>query len=190
MKKLLDEIRNCVLCQTYLPYAPKLVLSMSKSSKIVIIGQAPGQKVHDSSIPWQDASGKELRRWLGVTDERFYDNQLFGLMPMGFCFPGTGKSGDLSPRKECAPTWHEKLLAQVEAPQLFLLIGQYAQNYYLKENAMKNLTETVKNYEKYLPDYLPLPHPSPRNRFWLQKNEWFEAEVIPLLRSKVAIILK
>jgi uracil-DNA glycosylase len=151
----------------------------------MIIGQAPGQKVQDSGIPWDDRSGAELRRWLGVTGCEFYDENLFALMPMGFCYPGKSQSADLPPRKECAPLWHQLLLALMPDIELTILIGQYAQSYYLPENKTANLTETVRNFKAYLPQYLPVVHPSPRNTIWQKKNPWFELEVVPQLREIV-----
>ncbi|WP_242203200.1 uracil-DNA glycosylase family protein [Aestuariivivens insulae] len=188
MDALLEEIRQCTICKDHLPLGPRPVMSAHPESKIVIIGQAPGTKVHASGVPWDDPSGKQLRKWLGVTDEDFYDATKFAIIPMGFCYPGRGTSGDLPPRPECAPQWHEPLLENLKQVELVLLIGTYAQNYYLKSEAKKTLTETVKNYKEYLPKYLPLPHPSPRNRFWLSKNPWFETEVLPELRRLVANI--
>ncbi|MFK7782959.1 uracil-DNA glycosylase family protein, partial [Psychroserpens sp.] len=158
-------------------------------SKIVIIGQAPGTKVHQSGIPWDDASGRQLRKWLDVSDEDFYDDTKFAIIPMGFCYPGKGKSGDLPPRTECAPQWHQQLFDEMKDVKLVILIGMYAQKYYLKENAKLTLTETVANYKDYLPKYFVLPHPSPRNRFWLSKNPWFDKEILPMLKSKVSSIL-
>lgn len=183
MITLLTEIRNCIVCKDFLLHAPKPIIQASSASQIVIIGQAPGQKVQKSGIPWDDASGNNLREWLGVNEQTFYDEKVFALIPMGFCFPGTSKSGDLPPRSECAPLWHERVLKSIPDVKLTLLIGQYAQNYYLKNNSKKTLTETVKNYTEYLPDYLPLPHPSPRNNIWQKKNEWFKESVIPTLKD-------
>ncbi|MFW2478243.1 MAG: uracil-DNA glycosylase family protein [Sediminibacterium sp.] len=185
MNKLLTEIRACTVCKNQLPNKPRPIVQASVHSKIVIIGQAPGQKVQDSGIPWDDASGNELRRWLGVTKEEFYNSKLFALVPMGFCFPGKGTSGDLPPRPECAPLWHHQLLSQMKEVKLIILIGQYAQKYYLGEKLKPTLTDTVKNFEEYLPAYLPLVHPSPRNRIWQKKNPWFESEVVPLLGTVV-----
>jgi len=169
-----------------LPLGPRPIVAAHPESKIAIIGQAPGTKVHKTGIPWDDPSGRQLRKWLGVTDEQFYDEQLFALIPMGFCYPGKGKSGDLPPRSECAPLWHESLVKQMPSLKLIILIGQYAQNYYLGNTMKRNLTETVKHYQEYLPDYFVLPHPSPRNRFWLSKNPWFEEEVLSDLREKIS----
>lgn len=187
--KLLNEIRSCVVCKNYLPNPPKPVLQASTKSKIVIISQAPGQKVQNSGIPWDDLSGNELRRWLGVNKEQFYNDQLFGLIPMGFCYPGKGLSGDLPPRSECAPLWHEQLLNNMPEIKLIILIGQYAQNYYLKDLKKTVLTETVKSFNDYLPTYLPLVHPSPRNKIWQKRNPWFELTIVPLLRQIIDEII-
>ena len=185
MQNLLKEARTCTICSEHLPYFPKPIISVSEKSKILIIGQAPGQKVQDTGIPWNDLSGKELRRWLGVDSEMFYNTDIFGIMPMGFCFPGTGKNGDMPPRPECAPTWHHLLLAQMPHIKLTILIGQYAQKYYLKEKFNASLTENVRNYKTFLPDFLPLVHPSPRNKIWHKINPWFETEIIPELQNIV-----
>lgn len=190
MDKLLKEIRACTVCKKFLPNAPRPIVQAGKNSKIIIIGQAPGQKVQDSGIPWDDLSGNELRRWLGVTKEQFYDEKIFALVPMGFCYAGKGKSGDLPPRPECAPLWHEPLLQHMKEPKLIILIGQYAQNYYLGEKLKPTLTETVKNFKKYLPEYLPLVHPSPRNKIWQKKNPWFEKNVVPQLQKIVKRSIK
>lgn len=189
MEKLLQEIRLCTICQDFLPNLPKPIIRASEQSKILIIGQAPGQKVQNSGIPWDDLSGKELRRWLGVSPEQFYDTNTFAIMPMGMCFPGVGKSGDLPPRKECAPAWHAKILEKMPKIQLILLIGKYAQDYYLKQNTLKNLTETVRNYHLFHPHFIPLPHPSPRNKIWMKKNDWFEVDIVPFLQSTVYQII-
>ncbi len=178
-----------MVCADHLDLGPRPVVSGHIHSKIVVIGQAPGTKVHASGIPWDDASGKQLRKWLGVSDEAFYDAQKFAIVPMGFCYPGKGKSGDLPPRPECAPLWHEALLTKMPNVELIILIGMYAQNYYLKKKAKKNLTETVRNYKEYLPNYFVLPHPSPRNRFWLTKNPWFEEEVLHNFQEIINTIL-
>lgn len=190
METLLHHIKDCTICEAHLPLGARPVVTAHKASKIVIIGQAPGIKVHRSGIPWDDASGKQLRKWLDVTNETFYDTKNFAIIPMGFCYPGKGKSGDLPPRPECAPQWHKKLLEQMPNVELVLLIGLYAQKYYLKKEAKRTLTETVANFNDYLPNYLPLPHPSPRNRFWLSKNPWFETDVLPILKEKVAESIK
>lgn len=189
MDTILSEIRKCTVCKEFLPNAPRPIIQASSVSKIVIIGQAPGQKVQDSGIPWDDASGNNLREWLGVDKQTFYNDKIFALVPIGFCFPGSGKSGDLPPRPECAPLWHQQVLKSMTAVKLTLLIGQYAQNYYLKNTAKTTLTETVKNYKEYLPAYIPLPHPSPRNNIWQKKNEWFKKSLLHVLQEKVASLL-
>jgi uracil-DNA glycosylase len=186
MKKLLLEIRGCTVCKKFLPNIPRPILQAAIDSKIIIIGQAPGQKVQNSGIPWDDQSGNELRRWLGVTKEQFYDEKIFALIPMGFCYPGKGSSGDLPPRPECAPLWHNLLLTKMKTIKLIVLIGQYSQKYYLGQKLKPTLTETVKNFREYLPVFLPLVHPSPRNKIWQKKNEWFEVDVIPELQKIIA----
>lgn len=188
MKKLLEEIRACVLCEAQLPLGPRPVLAAAKSSKIAIVGQAPGTKVHQSGIPWDDASGRKLRAWMGVEDAVFYDATNIAIVPMGFCYPGKGATGDLPPRKECAPQWHDALFHSMPQIELVLLIGAYAQKYYLKPSK-RNLTENVKCFESFGPKYFPLPHPSPRNRHWFQKNPWFEQKVIPSLQYRLQEIL-
>lgn len=190
MKDLLFEIRNCTTCSGLLPNAPRPVIRANNISKIVVIGQAPGRKVQQSGIPWDDASGANLRDWLGVDNDTFYNEDLFALMPMGFCYPGTGKSGDLPPRKECAPLWHSRLLHAMPEAKLILLIGQYAQKYYLKKTDKKNLTQRVKDFHQYMPSYFPLPHPSPRNNLWQKKNPWFKSDLLPILKAEVGLILE
>ncbi len=187
--KLLTDIETCEICKGKFPHNPRPVVSVSEHSKILVIGQAPGTKVHASGIPWDDASGRNLRKWLGVTDEQFYDTNLFGIVPMGFCYPGKGKSGDLPPRPECAPEWHEKILTKLKNVKLTLLIGLYAQAYYLGDARKKTLTETVANFEAYFPDYLPLVHPSPRNGIWMRKNPWFEEKIVPRLQETIKSVL-
>jgi len=190
MNKLLKQIRNCTECKLHLKDGVNPVIAASPNSRILIIGQAPGRIVHTTGIPWNDKSGDNLRNWLGVDKEIFYDPDKIALMPMGFCYPGKGKSGDLPPRPECAPLWHNKLLAFMPDTELILLIGQFAQNYYLKNNVKDTLTETVHSYKDYLPKYFPLPHPSPRNNIWQAKNKWFEKEVLPALKKQVQKALK
>jgi len=186
MKKLLKEISACTICISYLPLGVNPVLAAHKKSRVVIIGQAPGKKVHESSIPWDDPSGDRLRSWLNVSKNQFYNPETFALVPMGFCYPGKGKSGDLPPRPECAPAWHDQLLTRMPNASLILLIGVYAQHYYLGSEAKSSLTDTVKNFNQYLPKYLVLPHPSPRNNIWIKKNPWFTSELLPVLKSQVA----
>ena len=183
--KLLNEIRQCTICAAHLPKGPKPILQAGAASRILIIGQAPGQKAHDSGIPWNDPSGDRLRLWLGVDKDAFYDPDIFALMPMGFCYPGKLNGGDAPPRPECAPRWHKLLLDKMKNVQLTLLIGQYAQRHYLKENIKANLTNTVMAYHEYLPQFLPMPHPSPRNQAWFKTNPWFEKDVLKILQTKV-----
>lgn len=190
MQNLLLNIKECTICKAHLPLGPRPIVTAHLDSRIIIVGQAPGTKVHASGIPWDDASGKQLRKWLGVTEEQFYDEKNFAIVPMGFCYPGRGKGGDLPPRSECAPQWHGQLLEFMPHVEMVLLIGMYAQRYYLKKEAKKTLTETVDNYKQYLPKYFPLPHPSPRNRFWLTRNPWFEKEILPELQHFIKITLK
>jgi uracil-DNA glycosylase len=190
MEALLHEIRACQICRGLLPHPPNPVLQAARTSRILIIGQAPGKKVNESGIPWDDLSGESLRKWMGVDQAQFYDPELFALMPMGFCYPGKGASGDLPPRPECAPAWHQKLLDWMPDIRLTLLIGQYAQKYYLKEKSNLNLTETVRNWEKHASENtFPLPHPSPLNFRWMAKNKWFESELLPVLKSRVQLFL-
>lgn len=186
MKDLLHNIRQCNICSEHLQFGPRPVVSAHPDSKIVIIGQAPGTKVHNSGIPWDDASGRQLRKWLNVSDEDFYDEKKFAIIPMGFCYPGKGKTGDLPPRPECAPEWHDLLFKLMPNLELVILIGMYAQKYYLQKETKKTLTETVVSYKDYLPKYFVLPHPSPRNRFWMTKNPWFDVEVLPKLQEKIS----
>ena len=187
--ELLVAIRQCRVCEPFLEMGVNPVVRASETAELLIVGQAPGRVVHQTSIPWNDKSGDNLRNWLDMDKNVFYDTSKIAIVPMGFCYPGTGKSGDLAPRPECAPLWHSSLLTRMPKLKLILLIGQYAQKYYLKEQAKPTLTETVKNFEAYLPNYFVLPHPSPRNNIWQAKNEWFSQEVIPVLRETVQDIL-
>ena len=189
MKQLLNCIKNCTECSVFLEHGPRPIVAASTTSKIIIIGQAPGTAVHKSGIPWDDKSGENLRKWMGISSEDFYNADKVAIIPMGFCYPGKGKSGDLPPRKECAPLWHQQLLAKIDDDALVLLIGKYAQDYYLKKSAKKTLTETVFNFGDYLPKYFVLPHPSPRNNIWQAKNKWFVTDVLPTLKHRIAEVL-
>ena len=187
---LLQNIKSCKICEAHLPNGVNPVLTANKKSKIIIIGQAPGMKVHLSGKPWADQSGKRLMEWLDVDEATFYDTSKFAIVPMGFCYPGKNpKGGDLPPRKECAPEWHPPLFQQLKHVKLKLLIGTYAQKYYLGKNMKKNLTKTVRTFENYLPEYFPLVHPSPLNFRWRRNNPWFEKDVIPILQKKVKSII-
>lgn len=189
MDQLIQQIRTCKACEQHLKDGVNPIITASLKSKLIIVGQAPGRIVHNTGIPWNDKSGDNLRNWLGVDKPIFYDNSRIALMPMGFCYPGTAKTGDLPPRPECAPLWHGKLMTLMSHAKLVLLIGKYAQNYYLGDNVKSNLTETVRHYNTYLPKYFPLPHPSPRNNIWQAKNEWFKKLVLPELKKQVQDVL-
>ena len=187
---LLADVRACTLCADHLPLGPRPVLRMSATARILIAGQAPGTRVHETGIPWNDPSGDRLRQWLDLGRETFYDEARIAIIPMGLCYPGRDpRGGDLPPRPECAPHWHERLLAHLPERRLTLLAGQYAQRWYLGSRARKTLTETVKAWRDYAPDFIPLPHPSWRNTHWLKKNPWFEAELVPALRERVRALL-
>ena len=188
LSDLLSEVRACRICETHLPLGPRPVVQLDQHARILIVGQAPGRKVHDSGVPFNDPSGNRLRDWLGVTRDVFYDPKQFALVPMGFCFPGSGRSGDLPPRPECAPAWREQLLGHLARVELTLVLGQYAQAYHFGKSK-QSLTELVKSWRTYWPHMVPLPHPSPRNNLWLRRNPWFEVEVLPSLRKRVAELL-
>ncbi|MCG8319636.1 MAG: uracil-DNA glycosylase family protein [Cytophagales bacterium] len=189
MEKFKAAIKDCEICADHLPLGANPVFQFGEGARVVIIGQAPGRKVHQSGIPWDDASGNRLREWLDISTSTFYDPDKLALVPMGFCYPGKGKSGDLPPRPECAPKWHDRILARLENVGLRILIGQYAQQYYLHGRVKRTLTETVKAYGEYLPSEIPLPHPSPRNNIWLRKNPWFEKELLPVLQGRIALLM-
>ena len=190
MENLIQDILTCTICASQLSHAPNPVLTGSSKSKIIIVGQTPGSVVNKSGIPWDDKSGINLRNWLTIDSETFYDPKLIALVPMGFCYPGKGKFGDLPPRPECAPQWHQALFRQMKQVQLVLLIGKYAQDYYLQDRAKPTLTETVRSFEEYLPKYFVLPHPSPRNNIWQARNKWFKETVVPSLQAKVRDIIE
>jgi uracil-DNA glycosylase family 4 len=189
LKTLLSEISKCKVCEPHLLLGARPVFTAHLNSRIVIIGQAPGTAVHKSGIPWDDKSGDNLRKWMGIDKTAFYNTENIAIIPMGFCYPGKGKTGDLPPRKECAPLWHQQLFNQLKNVELILLIGKYAQDYYLKDQTKTTLTETVKHFKDYLPNYFVLPHPSPRNNIWQAKNEWFKKEVLPELNQLIKEIL-
>ena len=187
---LLKKVRGCTICEPLLPLGANPVLRASATSRLLIVGQAPGTKVHASGVPWADASGNRLRDWLGMDSTTFYDERVVAIVPMGFCYPGRGNGGDLPPRPECAPTWHPKLLPLLKKVELILLIGGYSQAAFLGAARRATLTQTVRDAPAYLPRYLPLPHPSPRNQMWLRRNPWFDADIVPLLRAQVANALR
>jgi len=188
LNQLISQVQSCTLCEASLSLGPRPVIQLSNESKILIAGQAPGLKVHQSGIPFNDASGDRLREWLGVDKTDFYDDKKFAILPMGFCYPGKGKSGDLPPRAECAIAWRAQLLAELKNIELTIVIGQYAHAYHLP-NASKKLTENVKSWQTFWPEFIPLPHPSPRNNIWLKRNSWFEDELLPPLKKRVNKIL-
>jgi len=189
-KRLLAEVRACRICEAHLPNPPRPVLHASPSASLLIVGQAPGRRVHESGIPWNDPSGDLLREWLRLEREAFYDERRVAIIPAGLCYPGTGESGDLPPRPECAPHWHPRLLAHLPAIRLTLLVGSYAQAYYLGARRKKTLALTVRARNEYLPEFFPLPHPSPRNRQWMKRNAWFERDVLPQLRRRIKASLR
>lgn len=189
LSSLLRDARACTVCTAHLPLGPRPVLAAHAKARILVIGQAPGSRVHESGVPWDDPSGDRLRDWLGVDRSTFYDEQQIALVPMGFCYPGKGRSGDLPPRPECAPLWHAPLLAHMPAVTLVVILSQYALDAYLGDTQKATLTDTVRAFRDYGPRHLPLPHPSPRNNIWLAKNPWFLRDVIPELRRRVAAAL-
>jgi uracil-DNA glycosylase len=187
--ELLARVRACTLCAAHLPHPPRPILRASPTARLLIVGQAPGRRVHETGIPWNDPSGDLLRHWLGMSRDSFYDESRIAIVPTGLCYPGTVKGSDLPPRPECAPLWHPPLRAAMPRIGLTLLIGAYAQAYYLGRRRGRTLADTVQAWRDFAPDYLPLPHPSPRNRGWLKRHPWFEAEVLPALREQVGTLL-
>ncbi len=189
MQSLLAEIRACTHCAPVLPLGPNPIIAASGRTRVLLVSQAPGRLAHLSSVPFDDPSGRLLREWLDVDEPTFYDPDNFAIVPMGFCYPGKGKGGDQPPRPECAEIWRARLDAALPDDAVKLLIGQYAQKYYLGKSRRRNLTETVRNFRDYLPDFFPLPHPSPRNGIWQRKNPWFTEEVVPALREVVGPLI-
>ena len=187
--QLIEQVSKCVICEPHLPLGARPVIQFNPNARILIAGQAPGIKVHETGVPFNDASGNRLREWLGLTRDEFYDANNIAILPMGFCYSGRGKSGDLPPRKECAPAWREQLLAALPNIELTIVLGKYAQAYHLPETKKMPLTELVKSWREYWPNYLVLPHPSPRNNIWLKKNPWFEQDVLPELGKRISTIL-
>ncbi|HEX9808703.1 MAG TPA: uracil-DNA glycosylase family protein [Alphaproteobacteria bacterium] len=182
---LLAEVRACRVCEAHLPLGPRPVLRASETARVMIVGQAPGTRVHETGIPFNDPSGDKLREWLGFGRDVFYDEARIAIVPAGFCYPGRKGSGDAPPRPECAPLWHPRLRAAMPGIALTVLVGAYAQAYYLGDRRGKTLAATVRDYRAYLPAFFPTPHPSPRNKLWLKLNPWFESEVVPELRRRV-----
>ncbi len=186
--RLLREVQTCRLCEPHLPHGARPILQFDPRARILIAGQAPGRKAHESGVPFSDASGKRLRGWLGVSEAQFYDASRFAILPMGFCFPGSGAGGDLPPREECAAQWRKRLLAQLPNLQLTLVIGQYAAAWHLPAAAGRSMSELAAEWRASWPAVLPMPHPSPRNQRWLRLNPWFETEVLPMLRERLRAI--
>jgi uracil-DNA glycosylase len=185
---LLKQVRACRICEDSLEDGVRPVVQVGAKARILIAGQAPGRRVHESGVPFDDPSGHRLREWMGVSKETFYDPSKVAILPMGFCYPGTGKSGDLPPRPECAEEWRDRLLERLPSVQLTLVIGQYAARWHLIAGA-KRITDLVRDWAQFAPAHMPLPHPSPRNNIWLKKNQWFSTEVLPHLRQRVALAL-
>ncbi|MBM3532691.1 MAG: uracil-DNA glycosylase family protein [Alphaproteobacteria bacterium] len=190
LDRLLADVRACRLCAVHLPLGPRPVLQAGAGAVVMIVGQAPGTRVHATGIPFNDPSGDRLRTWLGLDREVFYDRERIALVPAGFCYPGKGSGGDLPPRRECAPAWQAKVRAEMPRIALTLLVGQYAQSHYLGRRRKPTLTETARAYRDYLPGFWPIPHPSPRNIRWLKRNPWFEGEVVPALRAQMQSLLR
>jgi uracil-DNA glycosylase len=186
---LLRAVRDCRMCEAHLPLGPRPLLSASETSRILIVGQAPGVRAHMRGVPWDDPSGERLRAWMGVDRETFYDASRIAIVPMGFCYPGRGNGGDLPPRPECAAHWLDPLLAKLPGIELTLLVGRYAQRHFLGTARKGSLAETTKAWREYGAQYLPLPHPSPRNQPWLKRHPWFERESLPALRARVGALL-
>ena len=190
LDNLLAEVRACTSCADVLPLGPRPTLRAKRSAKLLIVGQAPGTKVHETGIPWNDPSGNRLRDWLAIERDQFYDETNVAIMPMGFCYPGRlPKGGDAPPRPECAPLWHARLRALLPNIELTLLVGSYAQAYYLGDKRGKTMTETVANWRAFLPALLPTPHPSWRTTAWQKKNPWFDDDLLPNLRRRVHVLL-
>ncbi len=187
-ESLLRNVEECTICKKHLPLGPRPVLQIHPEARILIAGQAPGRKVHESGIPFDDASGNRLREWMNIPKEVFYDPRKIAILPMGFCYPGTGTSGDLPPRPECEVAWRQQLLQQLVNLEVTLVLGKYAQAYSFGK-VSASLTELVKSWRDYWPHMVPLPHPSPRNNLWIRKNPWFEAELLPSLNKRISAIL-
>ena len=186
---LLASVRACRVCHAHLPLGPRPVLRVSETARILVVGQAPGARVHATGIPWNDPSGDRLRAWMGMSKDVFHDEARIAIVPMGFCYPGRGNGGDLPPRRECAALWLDQVLARMPRIALTLLVGRYAQRHFLSDRCKPTLTETVRGWRQYAPGYIPLPHPSPRNQPWFKRHAWFEAELVPMLRSRIAALL-
>jgi uracil-DNA glycosylase len=189
LDSLLKAVRGCRACEAHLPLGPRPVLRAGKTARILVVGQAPGVRVHTTGIPWGDPSGERLRAWMGVNTDVFYDESRIAIIPMGYCYPGRGNDGDMPPRRECASLWLDHLLAKLPQIELTLLIGQYAQRHFLASRRKPSLAETAKAWREYAPQYIPLPHPSPRNQPWFKRHAWFEEQLVPMLQSRIKTLL-
>ena len=189
LESLLSAVRACRVCEAHLPLGPRPVLQAAATARILIVGQAPGARVHRTGVPWDDPSGQRLRDWMGVSADVFYDDSRVAIIPMGYCYPGRGNGGDLPPRPECAQLWLQPLLAKLPLIELTLLVGQHAQRHFLGKRRKESLAETMKAWAEYAPPYIPLPHPSPRNTPWLQRNPEFEQHLLPELRKRIQSLL-
>lgn len=189
LAQLLSTVRQCRACEPHLPLTPRPILQAGEGARILIVGQAPGLRAHLSGTPWDDASGERLRSWMGIDAASFYDASRIAIVPMGYCYPGRGRGGDLPPRRECAALWLDHLLARLPHIELTLLVGLHAQRHFLRARRKQSLTETVRAWRDYAPAYLPLPHPSARNTPWFQRNPWFEHELLPVLQERVKSLL-
>jgi uracil-DNA glycosylase len=187
---LLGAVRGCRACEAHLPLGPRPVLQANETARVLIVGQAPGLRVHTTGIPWDDLSGDRLRAWLGVDKNVFYDKSRIAIIPMGFCYPGRGNGGDRPPRRECATLWLEQLLVRLPHIELILLIGQYAQRHFLGSRRKRSLTATVRAWQVYAPRHIPLPHPSPRNQPWFAQHPWFARQLVPMLRTRISELVE
>ena len=190
LDELLAAVRGCRACEGHLPLGPRPILQAHVASRILIVGQAPGLRAHTTGIPWDDASGARLRDWMGVDNDTFYDASRIAIIPIGYCYPGRGNGGDMAPRGECAQLWLDRLLAHLRGIQLTLLIGQYAQQHFLRSRRKRSLTETTKAWREYSPRYFPLPHPSPRNQPWFKRHSWFARQLLPALRAQIEPLVR
>ena len=190
LESLLAAVRGCRACEAHLPLGPRPVLRASDTARILVVGQAPGVRVHTTGIPWDDPSGERLRAWMGVDAEIFYDSSRVAIIPMGYCYPGRGRGGDLPPRRECASLWLGQLLAHLPQIELTLLIGHHAQRHFLGVRRKSSLAETVRAWRDYSPQYIPLPHPSPRNQPWFKRHPWFEQQLLPVLRARIDALVE
>lgn len=185
LEALLIAVRGCCVCEAHLPLGPRPVLRAGETARILVVGQAPGVRVHATGIPWDDPSGERLRAWMGVDKDAFYDESHIAIIPMGYCYPGRGSGGDRPPRRECAQLWLDQLLARLPRIELTVLIGQHAQRHFLGDRRKLSLAETTKAWREYAPRYIPLPHPSPRNQPWFKRHPWFERQLVPVLQARI-----